>query len=117
MGRVLKEVDDVLKNDASVLQYNLVKIVFKFLLRGIDREITIEIHENPTANPEQRYDYRSTSAIKTPLQATPYGSRSSHGYDTIETAASRAVSGFTDHYVAATSAGHRPQNDWIVPSR
>lgn len=85
--------------------------IFEIQIGTIPTIVTIELGRHMN-NDETKVNL--SHVIHTPVQAGPY--RTSRPYwDDPEYALQQTISGFTQYYNEAVSAGHTPDPSWLVP--
>ncbi len=75
----------------------------------LETTVTIELRRPLTGN---RVEFRTSHAIKTPLQASPYWTSRPFD-DDAPYALHRAIDGLTSYYRQAVEGGHAPSNNWL----
>ena len=84
---------------------------YKFRLGDLEPTITLRIYKYSEKN---SFAFEISHTIKTPEQIGPYKT-SPKPYDSKDYTIQMAISGLTQQYEAAVKAGHKPNNDWLVP--
>ncbi len=85
---------------------------FSFWLKEIPSEIKISLSVNGQRG---GFNFRTSHAIKTPLQAGPYHPSRPWGDDAAY-ALHLAVTSITQYYREAVNAGLKPDTSWLVPN-
>ena len=107
-------IDDALRNPfISLVQRQDGDGIYEVRIGAIETVVTITLRRTwgdfgPTA-------YRTSHAIYTPGQVSPYWPTNRHA-GTPGTALHEAITGLTQHYVKAIKDNHEPSETWLVPS-
>lgn len=96
--------------DITLIEQNDAMGEYVLTIGQLETPVVVTIRRLPH---DETFEFRTSHAIKTPTQLTPYNTSQPFEKD-YAYALHRAVSGLTEYYREGTIAGHQPNVDWLV---
>ncbi len=96
--------------DVTVVERDDARGDYALTIGDLTTLVTIELRRPLTGS---HVEFRTSHAIKTPLQGSPYWTSKPFD-DDAPYALHRAVNGLTSYYRQAINGGHTPSEQWLV---